>query len=152
MHKNIRIYIDMDNVLCNYNKAYDIAIKKEPKIIYPQSQYGFFLNLEPIEDATDSYRILSEDFDVWILTAPSEKNPFSYTEKRVWVEKFLGEKAVGKLIISPNKSLLIGDYLIDDIKEGKAKQNEFTGKLLHFGSKAYPDWFSILKYFNLKYK
>lgn len=152
MHKNIRIYVDMDNVLCNFDKAFDDAIKKEPKIIYPQSQYGFFLNLEPIEYAIDSYRILSEDFDVWILTAPSEKNPFSYTEKRVWTEKFLGEKAVEKLIISPNKSLLIGDYLIDDIKEGKARQNEFIGKLVHFGSKTYPDWFSILKYFNLKFQ
>ena len=34
--------------MCNFKKAYDIAIKKEPGIKYPQSQYKFFENLEGI--------------------------------------------------------------------------------------------------------
>ena len=61
-------------------------------------------------------QIYSDKFDMWFLTAPSIKNPMSYAEKRVWIEtnSFPPER----LIICPDKSLLKGDYLIDDNKEG----------------------------------
>jgi 5'(3')-deoxyribonucleotidase len=49
-----------------------------------------------------------------------------------------------KLIISPNKGLLKGDILIDDIVEGKG-QEHFEGELIHFGSAKFPDWESVLE-------
>ena len=135
-----RIFVDLDDVMCNFSKAY--LEKKSPECYYPQSDYGFFRNLEPIEDSIESYKILENHYDVWILTAPSIHNPLCYSEKREWVEKHLGFETCKKLIISPNKGLLKGDYLIDDnIHEG------FEGELLHFGyNKKFPDWKSILNY------
>ncbi len=141
----------MDDVLCDYSGAHKAALKKQPEIAYPQSQYGFFRNLKPIETATAAFTILSNKFDVWILTAPSIQNPLCYTEKREWVETHLGYAAAEKLILSPHKGLLIGDYLIDDLEEGRARQNEFSGVQLVFGSKEYPDWYSILDYFKQYY-
>jgi 5'(3')-deoxyribonucleotidase len=48
-----------------------------------------------------------------------------------------------------DKSLLKGDYLIDD--EGNAGQDRFEGEWLHFGKgNKYPDWKSIMKYLNDK--
>jgi len=41
-------------------------------------------------------------------------NPLSYTEKRVWIEKFFGIDFVEKLIICSNKGLVKGAFLIDD--------------------------------------
>ena len=49
---------------------------------------------------------------------------------------------VERLVISPDKSLLKGDYLIDDILHGKG-QDSFEGKLIHFGSNEYPDWSAV---------
>lgn len=151
-NKDIRIYIDMDNVLCDYKKAHDEAIKNKPEIVYPQSQYGFFRDLEPINSAIYMFKKLSENFDVWILTAPSIQNPMCYTEKREWVGKNLGYDAAERLIISPNKSLLIGDYLIDDIVEGRAKQDQFKGTQIVFGNEKYPDWFKVMDYFEQYFK
>ncbi len=151
-NKDIRIYIDMDNVLCDYQKAHNESIKRQPEIIYPQSQYGFFRDLEPIKSALMGFTVLSKHFDVWILTAPSVQNPMCYSEKREWVEKYLGFETAKKLIISPDKSLLIGDYLIDDIEEGRAKQNLFKGVQLVFGNEEYPNWTSIINYFKQYYK
>ena len=54
---------------------------------------------------------------------------------------------VERLIISPNKSLLKGDYLIDDNYTGRF-QNEFEGEFIHFGTSEYPDWKSVRKYLN----
>ena len=49
-----------------------------------------------------------------------------------------------KLILSPNKALLKGDFLIDDMINGKG-QEDFEGELIAFGSEKYPNWKSVNK-------
>jgi len=44
------IYIDMDDVLCDYSRAFNKAIKETPTIAFPQSQYGFYANVNPLVD------------------------------------------------------------------------------------------------------
>lgn len=141
------IYIDMDDVLCDFTGAYNEALLRTPEIRYPQSQYGFYTNLAPIAGAIESVSelIKSERFDPYILTAPSIYNPLCYTEKRLWVEKHFGIDFVNKLIISPNKALLKGHYLIDDRLQGNG-QNEFDGNLIHFGSSKFPKWENVMTY------
>ena len=151
-NKDIRIYVDMDNVLCDYQTAWENSMIDNPDILYPQSQYGFFRDLEPINSALFMFKRLSDNFDVWILTAPSVQNPMCYTEKREWVGKHLGFEAAKRLILSPDKSLLIGDYLIDDIEAGRAKQNLFKGTQIVYGNNKYPDWFAVIKYFEQYFK
>lgn len=142
----------MDDVLCNYTEMHQSRLQVEPNIKYPQSQYGFFQKLAPKEGGIDSLNYLKskEIFDVYILTAPSVKNPFCYTEKRVWVEEKLGLQMVNRLIITPNKGLNKGDYLIDDHRAGKGQEN-FEGELIWFGSEDYPGWEDVLRYFKDKY-
>ena len=137
----------MDDVLCNYTAAYQYALTENPEIKYPQSQYGFFRNLKPIKDSIKSIKQLDQDnrFEVYILTAPSYRNPLCYSEKREWVEVYLGMPFVKRLIISPNKGLNKGDYLIDDNDSGKG-QEHFEGELIKFGSAKYPDWGSVMAY------
>lgn len=139
------VYIDMDDVLCDYSTAFNNAIEETPGIAFPQSQYGFYANLAPITGAIESVLKLinSEKFDPYILTAPSTRNPFSYTEKRVWIEKYFGIEFTEKLIISPNKGLLKGDILIDDLISGRG-QESFEGKIIQFGSVSYPDWKTVM--------
>ena len=43
---------------------------------------------------------------------------------------------------------MIGDYLIDDRRFNGA--SEFRGKWIHFGSEDFPNWNTILKYFNIE--
>lgn len=142
------IYVDMDNVLCDYSGAHAARIALEPETAYPQSQYGFFRNLVPIEGGIAAFKRLKTIGEVYILTAPSIYNPLCYSEKREWVEKHLGMEAVERLIISPNKGLSKGDYLIDDHLSGRGQEN-FEGKLIHFASDEFPDWNSVLAFFKL---
>jgi 5'(3')-deoxyribonucleotidase len=134
----------MDDVLCDFTGQFKKDALLNPKIGFPQSQYGFFAKLQPINGAIEAVKTLyySEKYQPYILTAPSTRNPLCYTEKRVWVEENLGMEFVQRLIICPNKSLLKGALLIDDNDLGKG-QEEFEGELLHFGSERYPDWASI---------
>ena len=134
----------MDNTICDYSKAHAIAIAKEPKIFYPQSQLKFFENLEPISDAIESYFLLKEKYEVFILSKPSVFNPLSYMEKRIWVEKYLGFKECERLILSCDKTLLRGDYLIDDLPQLGFMNPEW--KYIRFGSEDFPNWKSIIKH------
>jgi 5'(3')-deoxyribonucleotidase len=141
------VYIDMDDTLADFMGAYEEARENNPIMMFPQAEYGFFANLQPLKDAVESVKILldSEHFSPYILTAPSTINPLCYTEKRIWVEQHLGMEMVERLIISPDKSLLKGDYLVDDILEGKGQEN-FEGELIQFASSKYPGWHSVMAY------
>lgn len=146
------ICIDMDDVLCDYTKTFDLHKQRNPKEQYPQSLPGFFENLPEIDGAISAVNYLNSiaGFEVYILTAPSEKNPLCYTEKRLWIEKHFGFDFVQRLIIASDKAMIKGDYLIDDYIEGKGQEN-FEGKVLQFGSKDYPDWNKVLDYFKTTY-
>ena len=142
---NMIVYIDMDDTLCEFSQAYTAAKRANPEIEYPQSIPGFFENLAPKPGAVESVvqLINTPKYRPYILTAPSTRNPLSYTEKRLWIEQYFGYDFVKRLVISPDKSLLKGDYLIDDYDRGKG-QDQFEGELILFGSDAYPDWARVM--------
>ena len=52
------------------------------------------------------------------------------------------------LILSHNKNLNRGHYLIDDRDKNGAK--EFEGEHIHFGTEKFPDWQSVMKYLRSK--
>jgi len=146
------IYVDMDDVLCDFTGAQQEALSKNPEIKYPQSQCDFYRKLVPLKNGIEVINYLTTQslFTVYILTAPSVRNPFSYTEKRLWIEDHFGFDMVNRLIISPNKGLNKGDYLIDDHDAGRG-QEDFEGELLHFGSEKFKNWDLVLAYFKEKY-
>lgn len=148
MRKKI-VYIDMDKVTCDFTDSYQKAIKKNPYQIYPHCEYGFFLNLSLIEGAKESIEYLKTEFDVWFLSRPSTRNLLCYTEKAAWIRNHFGYEMQKKLILATNKSLLKGDYLIDD--STNANQEQFEGKLIRFGSKGFPDWKTVTDYFKKNY-
>ena len=139
-----KVYVDMDGVLCDFLHSYLMWKKNHPQIEYPQSQFGFFSNLKPIENAIESYKELEKHFDVYILTRPSIYNLMCYTEKADWINRHLGFDVLENLIIACDKSLLKGDYLIDDTVQ--AGQLDFEGEFIQFASDKFKDWKSILKY------
>ena len=140
----------MDDVLCDFSGEFTRKVMENPRIPYPQSQYGFYRDLSAIKGAVSAtIKLLNSDlYSPYILTAPSVYNPLCYTEKRVWVEKHLGMEYVNRLIISPNKSLLKGDYLIDDKSEGRGQEG-FEGELIQFGTPPFEQWKSVLIKLNL---
>ena len=141
-----RIFIDMDYTLVDFTSGFHRARERNPGQPWPQSQYGFFANLEPLPDAVWAWKRLQELGHVtYILTAPSILNPMCYAEKRVSVEKIFGFEACHNLIICEDKSLLHGDVLIDD-KTDSHKQDLFRGTFIHFGSQKFPDWRTTVGY------
>ncbi len=131
----------MDDTLCDFMGPFKSG---EYKLKYPQSKVGFFLDLKPLDYAIEGVKELQTKYDVWILTRPSIKNTHCYTEKAEWIKKYLGEDMLNKLILCPDKSLVKGDYLIDD--DCKHGQPNFEGEWIPFGTRKFPNWKKIIEY------
>ena len=146
--KNINkiLYIDMDNVLVNFPSAFPFIDKEilEKYVDNKDDIPGIFSFMEPLDGAIDAYQKLSEKFDTYILSTAPWDNPSAWSDKVIWVKKHLGEFAHKRLILSHNKNLNRGDYLIDDrLKNGAA---EFKGDQIHFGPEPFSDWQAVLAY------
>ena len=94
--------------------------------------------------AVAAFRQLAQKHEVYILSTAPWDNPESWMAKRLWVEKHLGEAAYKKLILSHNKHLNRGDYLIDDRLANGA--DRFEGEHILFGGDQFPDWKTVLEY------
>jgi 5'(3')-deoxyribonucleotidase len=144
------IFIDMDGVLVDMDagmKVWSDKLGLPIRELFDKDFYHiphFYRDLPAVPGAIDAFNRICDKYEVYILTAPSWENPSCYTDKRLWVGEYLGEKAYKRLIISNDKSLFTGKALIDDrTKYGVTK---FKGEHIHFGTEKFPDWESILKY------
>ena len=136
----------MDNVLVDFSSAFTKIDKKTLKSFEGRVDEipGIFAFMDPLEGALDAYHKLSKRFDTYILSTAPLENTSAWSDKLTWVKKHLGNTAYKRLILSHNKHLNLGDFLIDDRTANGAGQ--FTGEHIHFGSSRFPDWKEILRY------
>lgn len=145
------VYIDMDGVLVDLESEITKHKQHNPELVAELGSDldkipNLFKDPKPIFGAIDAFKILcaTEHLDVYILSTAPWDNPDAWTHKRLWVDKHLGKDAYKKLILSHNKHLCHGDFLIDDrLANGSEK---FSGELVQFGSDQFPNWQSVLKY------
>jgi 5'(3')-deoxyribonucleotidase len=144
------IYVDMDNVLVDFPSAFQ-HIAPDVLEAYADDKDeidGIFALMKPMSGATDAYNALCKQYDVYILSTAPWENPSAWSDKLNWVKVHLGEAAYKRVILSHNKHLNTGDYLIDDRTANGA--DRFTGEHIHFGTAKFPDWRSVLDYLGCK--
>lgn len=80
------------------------------------SSPGFFRSLPPLTNAVRCLHWMDDfpDVSVWLCTAPINRFHNCVLEKYEWVEKHLGFEWTKKVIMCKDKTLIKGDYLIDD--------------------------------------
>jgi 5'(3')-deoxyribonucleotidase len=140
------LYIDMDIVLVDFKSGVN-RLSAEMQQEYDgrfDDVPGIFALMSPIPHSIDSYEILADHFDTYILSTAPWDNPSAWTDKLLWVQKYLGKAAYKRLILSHHKNLNDGHYLIDDRTANGA--DRFPGEHIHFGQPNFPDRDSVVKY------
>ena len=140
------LYFDMDNVLVDFKSGIDredaLTLKEYEGRL--DEVPGIFSLMDPMPGAIEAFETLSKRYDVYILSTAPWLNPTAWSDKVLWVQKYLGEVAYKRLILSHHKDLNKGDFLIDDRRKNGAA--EFEGELIEFGSERFPDWNSVVTY------
>lgn len=143
MNKKI-ILVDMDGVLADFDRGFIKAWKKNfpnhPQVpikkrkafrlvdTYPDglekeirgiiSSPGFFKNLKLIPGGKEALKKMQDlGHEVLICTSPISMYENCVLEKYHWVAKNLGFEWTKKVIMTKDKTLVLGDFLIDDKPE-----------------------------------
>lgn len=132
--------VDMDEVLADsitlvleqYNKAYLTNLNKHDlfgKTIYDclpsshisfikeqQNSVDFYQKVSVVQDAQEGIAILSEKYDIYVVSAALEF-PHSLASRCAFIAKNFPELTWKKLIFCANKPLIKADILLDDMTE-----------------------------------
>lgn len=144
--KKKTLYIDMDGVLADFESGIN-QLPEETKTQFKgnlDEVPGIFSLMQPMPGAIEAYERLSEKFDTYILSTAPWENPSAWSDKLLWVRKYLGKAAYKRLILSHHKNLLKGDFIVDD--RDKRGVTEFQGEHIHFGTDKFPDWEAVEAY------
>lgn len=87
------------------------------------SKEGFFAGLDPLPGAIEAFHAMrAEGHDVVVCTSPLISSRWCESEKRHWVEERLGREFTRDMVIAHDKTLVIGDVLIDDRPEIRGRR------------------------------
>jgi len=135
------ILIDQDGPLADFEKGFSDAWRSQfPKEFfvppekrksfyfrddYPRrlwskvrgvySAPGFYLSLEPTPGGLEAIKeMIALGHTVYICTSPLDNYENCVLEKYRWVEKHLGRGFISRIILTKDKTLIRGSFLIDD--------------------------------------
>jgi 5'(3')-deoxyribonucleotidase len=144
------LYVDLDNTLVDFRSGIDQldpAARSEFEGNFDEAP-GIFGTMTPLPGAIEAFVELATLFDAYILSTAPWLNPSAWSDKLLWVQKYFGvEKgtpAHKRLILSHNKNLNHGDFIVDDRIHNGVK--DFTGEHIHFGQGDFPTWVEVLDY------
>ena len=157
MSKKI-LFLDMDNVIVDFMSGVaklDQKVLDAHKKIHGESNLdeidGVFGLMEPLPGAIESVLELSEIFDTYILSSSPWLNPSAWSDKLSWVHTYFGQEPgtpmYKRVILSHNKHLARGDFLVDDRPNNGADAfANHGGEWIHFGKPGLEDWSRVAKY------
>ena len=111
------------------SEEYPESLKEKTELV--TNETGFFINLPPVPGSVNAVKnMVSDGFSVFICTAGIYKNDSCLNEKKLWIEKYLGIDLARTAIFTRDKTIIKGDYLIDD-------RSNITGAVV-------PEWEHII--------
>ena len=140
------LFVDMDNVLVDFPSGI-ARLPAETRVAFADrfdDAPGIFSLMDPLPGAIEAFDELATLFDAYVLSTAPWNNPSAWSDKAIWIQKYLGQSAYKRLILSHHKNLNHGHFLVDDRTKNGA--DRFVGEHILFGSPEFPDWLTVRGY------
>ena len=99
----------------SYNMLESVPGLTEDTMTTVLNMPGFYAKLKPIDAAIDAFKEMNAlGIKTFIASAPTTTNPDCASDKYNWVARVLGQDVADRTILSRDKTLLHGRFLIDD--------------------------------------
>ena len=107
------LFIDMDGVIVDFMQSVKNHPDYKSETQEIDSLKDVFLNALPMHQAIDSVgKLLDCDkYQIYIASTAPWGNIESLSHKRIWIERYFGERLKKRLILTHRKDFLMGDYL-----------------------------------------
>lgn len=148
------ILVDLDGVMVDWTSQFNGDLAKfYPDLVFeelrefstptylPQEQIdainfvkyrtGFYAEMQPIPGAIEAVvEMAFQGHSVWFCSSPEIYNESCESDKKSWLMRHMGDAWAKRLILTRDKTLVRGDYLIDDRPDVWGEKN--------------PEWIHIL--------
>jgi len=140
------LFVDMDNVLVDFPSGIARLPPDVARAHYDRLDEvpGIFALMDPVPGGIEAFTELATLFDTYVLSTSPWENPSAWSDKLLWVKRYLGAPAYKRLILSHHKNLNAGHFLVDDRTKNGA--DRFAGEHILFGSNEFPDWTTVTSY------
>lgn len=152
------IHIDMDDTTMSFigdERLFSVPIEPIHQDHPPMHELLFFRNQKPLPGAIEAINKLIDSnlFEIYILSVPLYTSPHSYSEKVESIREHL-PRLLNRIILTQDKSLIKGDYLIDDSLHWKDKWESEGKTFIHFNPRkdTKKQWNDIVEYFLTTYR
>jgi 5'-nucleotidase len=99
------LYVDMDNVLVDFQTGID-RLSQESCIEYEgrlDEVPGIFALMNPMPGAIEAYERLADRFDAYVLSTSPWENPTAWSDKLLWIKKYLSHRQCNETSIGYKK-------------------------------------------------
>ncbi len=103
-------------------------------------------DMQPINGAAKAFADLSRHYRPFVLIAADYNRPDEIPVMWEWIEKHLGTPAWERITVCGDKSMIIGDYLVD-AHPNRLGSQDFLGTVIHFGEEPFKTWDEVSEYF-----
>lgn len=115
-----KLFLDMDNVLVDTLPVLNAKDMQKEDVAKPDQIPGIFKNLPPVAGAIEAVNVLSEDYDMYILSTAPWHNPSAWQDKLIWLQRYFGADDSNpfykRVVMAHDKGLVhgTGGILVDD--------------------------------------
>ena len=120
---------DLDREAFNTHTFQELlSLADQKRLTEAVYQPGFFVDIPVKQNAVEVMRALKEKYEIFVATAAMEF-PNSFREKYDWLQQHFGFIHWSKIVFCGDKSIVTGDFLIDDMARNFLK---FKGEAVLF--------------------
>lgn len=99
---------------------------------------GFYRDLPPIEGAIDAiWKLIAEGHTPFFVSTPYRSHETCASEKLAWVGEHFGQTMQSRTILTEDKTVVMGDVLVDDKPLIRGSNPTPTWRHLCFGNYGY---------------